>query len=105
MAAVVGDCGGTVEALHNKMYSRLPKEAMKRAKELGCDTVHTHRHEGETLFMPCSGMKEYEEKNQQKKPTSRKRTLKECLMMMRKRKRKPHIILTENASQDMKRKV
>jgi hypothetical protein len=39
---------------------------MKRAKELGCDTVHTHRHNGETLFMPCSGMKEYEEKTQEK---------------------------------------
>ena len=50
---------------------KTPQEAMKRARELGCDTVHTHRHEGETLFMPCSGMKQYEEKTQEKKPTSK----------------------------------
>ena len=60
-----GNCGGTLEAAAKDVYDN-PGEAMKRAKELGCDTVHTHRHNGETLFMPCSGMKEYEEKTQQK---------------------------------------
>ena len=59
-----GNCGGTVEAIQQDVF-KTPKP-MKRAKELGCDTVHTHRHDGETLFMPCSGMKEYEEKTQQK---------------------------------------
>jgi len=60
-----GKCGGTVEAATKDVYDN-PGEAMKRAKELGCDTVHTHRHDGETLFMPCSSMKEYEDKTQEK---------------------------------------
>ena len=60
-----GKCGGTVEAATQDVF-KTPQEAMKRARELGCDTVHTHRHEGETLFMPCSGMKEYEEKTKEK---------------------------------------
>lgn len=63
------DCGGgcedTVQAAQQDVF-KTPQEAMKRARELGCDTVHTHRHEGETLFMPCSGMKQYEEKTQEK---------------------------------------
>ena len=60
-----GECGDTVEAAKADVF-KTPQEAMKRARELGCDTVHTHRHEGETLFMPCSGMKEYEEKTEEK---------------------------------------
>ena len=60
-----GDCADPVQAAQKDVFDN-PGEAMKRAKELGCDTVHTHRHNGETLFMPCSGMKEYEEKTQQK---------------------------------------
>ncbi len=60
-----GGCGETVGAATQDVF-KTPQEAMKRARELGCDTVHTHRHEGETLFMPCSGMKEYEEKTQEK---------------------------------------
>ena len=66
------DCGGgcedTVQAAQQDVF-KTPQEAMKRARELGCDTVHTHRHEGETLFMPCSGMKQYEEKTQEKEAT------------------------------------
>jgi hypothetical protein len=58
------DCGN-VQAAEQDVF-KTPQEAMKRARELGCDTVHTHRHEGETLFMPCSGMKQYEEKTQEK---------------------------------------
>tara|TARA_R100000951_G_scaffold116530_1_gene128824 strand:- start:2031 stop:3464 length:1434 start_codon:yes stop_codon:yes gene_type:complete len=60
-----GDCDDTVQAAQEDVF-KTPQEAMKRARELGCDTVHTHRHEGETLFMPCSGMKQYEEKTQEK---------------------------------------
>lgn len=60
-----GDCADPVQAATQDVF-KTPQEAMKRARELGCDTVHTHRHEGETLFMPCSGMKEYEEKTQEK---------------------------------------
>ena len=61
-----GDCADPVQAAQQDVF-KTPQEAMKRAKELGCDTVHTHRHDGETLFMPCSGMKEYEEKMSEKK--------------------------------------
>lgn len=60
-----GDCADPVQAAQQDVF-KTPQEAMKRARELGCDTVHTHRHEGETLFMPCSGMKQYEEKTQEK---------------------------------------
>ena len=60
-----GDCDDTVKAAQEDVF-KTPQEAMKRARELGCDTVHTHRHEGETLFMPCSGMKQYKEKTQEK---------------------------------------
>ncbi len=59
-----GDCADPVQAAQQDVF-KTPQEAMKRARELGCDTVHTHRHEGETLFMPCSGMKQYEEKTQE----------------------------------------
>jgi len=60
-----GDCADPMQAAQQDVF-KTPQEAMKRARELGCDTVHTHRHEGETLFSPCSGMKEYEEKTEEK---------------------------------------
>ena len=60
-----GSCSDTVSAAAKDVFDN-PGEAMKRAKELGCDTVHTHREGGETLFMPCSSMKEYEEKTTEK---------------------------------------
>ena len=59
-------CGGDPMIAATEDVFKTPQEAMKRARELGCDTVHTHRHEGETLFMPCSSMKQYEEKTQEK---------------------------------------
>jgi len=61
-----GDCSDPVQAAEHEMF-KTPQEAMKRAKELGCDTVHTHRQGDQTMFMPCSGMKEYEEKMSEKK--------------------------------------
>jgi len=61
-----GDCGSFVQAAEHEMF-KTPQEAMKRARELGCDTVHTHRQGDQTMFMPCSGMKEYEEKMSEKK--------------------------------------
>ena len=60
------NCSDPVQAAENEMF-KTPQEAMKRAKELGCDTVHTHRQGDQTMFMPCSGMKEYEEKMSEKK--------------------------------------
>ena len=60
-----GKCGGTVRAATEDVFDN-PGEAMKRAKELGCDTVHTHKHDDKTLFMPCSSMNEYQEKMKEK---------------------------------------
>ena len=40
-----------------------PGEAMERAKEMGCDEVHSHEEDGKTVFMPCKTHQEYMEKN------------------------------------------
>ena len=40
-----------------------PAEAMKRAKEMGCDEVHSHTEDGKTVFMPCKSHSEYKNKN------------------------------------------
>jgi hypothetical protein len=40
-----------------------PDEAMKRAKEMGCDEVHSHTEGGKTVFMPCKTHAEYKKKN------------------------------------------
>jgi hypothetical protein len=51
-------CSDSVQAAEEDVFTE-PVAAMKRARELGCATVHTHTHEGKTLFMPCSSMDEY----------------------------------------------
>ena len=51
-------CSDSVQAAEEDVFTE-PAAAMKRARELGCATVHTHTHEGQTLFMPCSSMDEY----------------------------------------------
>lgn len=38
-----------------------PGEAMERAKEIGCDDIHSHDENGETIFMPCKTHNEYEQ--------------------------------------------
>ena len=60
-----GCAGDTLRAATEDVFDN-PGEAMKRAKELGCDTVHTHKHDDKTLFMPCSSMGEYQEKMKEK---------------------------------------
>lgn len=40
-----------------------PGEAMERAKEMGCDEVHSHSENGKTVFMPCKTHEEYRSKN------------------------------------------
>ena len=36
------------------------EEALRRAEELGCEGFHTHEVDGETVFMPCELMSDYE---------------------------------------------
>ena len=38
-----------------------PAEAMNRAKEIGCNEIHSHEENGRTIFMPCKTHSEYEE--------------------------------------------
>ena len=38
-----------------------PGEAMERAKQIGCDEIHSHEENGQTIFMPCKTHAEYEE--------------------------------------------
>ena len=39
-----------------------PGEAMERAKEMGCDEIHSHKEDGKTIFMPCKSHGEYNKK-------------------------------------------
>lgn len=38
-----------------------PGEAMERAKQIGCDEIHSHEENGQTIFMPCKTHEEYEQ--------------------------------------------
>ena len=38
-----------------------PGEATARAKELGCEGIHTHDEDGKTIYMPCKTHADYEE--------------------------------------------
>tara|TARA_R110001592_G_scaffold16685_3_gene70892 strand:- start:5844 stop:7295 length:1452 start_codon:yes stop_codon:yes gene_type:complete len=58
-------CSDSVQAAEEDVFTE-PAAAMQRARELGCATVHTHTHEGKTLFMPCSSMGEYKEMIEEK---------------------------------------
>jgi len=56
-------CGGkTAEEIRRDVYDN-PGEAMNRAKEMGCNGIHTHEEGGRTVFMPCRTHEEYREKN------------------------------------------
>jgi hypothetical protein len=56
-----GGCGETVEAASHQYDN--PADAMEQAKKMGCDEIHTHDVNGETMFMPCKDMREYQEKS------------------------------------------
>tara|TARA_A100001201_G_scaffold76009_2_gene68673 strand:+ start:1700 stop:4015 length:2316 start_codon:yes stop_codon:yes gene_type:complete len=43
-----------------------PGEAAERAKEIGCEGIHTHSENGDTIFMPCESHDEYEQKTGEK---------------------------------------
>ena len=36
------------------------QEAQQRAEEIGCNGIHTHSENGETIYMPCASHDEYE---------------------------------------------
>ncbi len=64
----MGGCGcdnncGSVEAemVEKDMFDN-PGEATNRAKELGCEGIHSLDRNGKTLFMPCNTHGEYEKK-------------------------------------------
>ena len=48
------------EEIRDDVFST-PKEAQERAKEIGCNGIHTHEEDGETIYMPCETHEEYEE--------------------------------------------
>lgn len=53
------------EEIRKDVYDN-PGEATNRAKEIGCEGVHTHEEAGMTIFMPCKTHEEYEKKTGEK---------------------------------------
>jgi hypothetical protein len=49
------------EQIRKDVYDN-PGEATNRAKEIGCEGIHSHEEAGMTVFMPCKTHEEYEEK-------------------------------------------
>lgn len=43
-----------------------PGEAAERAKEIGCEGIHNHNENGDTVFMPCESHDEYKQKTGEK---------------------------------------
>ena len=65
-----GDCcggcaGKTAKELRKDVYDN-PREAGARAEEIGCEGIHSLKEGDDTVFMPCSSHKEYEEKTDEK---------------------------------------
>lgn len=64
----MGDCGcgGGSGGLRAEMLEKdifdNPGEATNRAKEMGCEGIHSLERNGKTVFMPCKTHAEYEEK-------------------------------------------
>lgn len=60
-------CGCNNEEVKAEMIRRdvfdNPGEAMSRAREMGCDKIHSHEEDGKTVFMPCETHQEYMDKN------------------------------------------
>ena len=60
-------CGCNNEEVKAEMIRRdvfdNPGEAMSRAREMGCDKIHSHDEDGKTVFMPCETHQEYMDKN------------------------------------------
>ncbi len=47
-----------VDNLEQDLYVK-EKDAIAKAKELGCDGAHIHEIDGETYYMPCKNMEDY----------------------------------------------
>lgn len=58
-----GPCDDTpvAEEVRRDVFDN-PGEAMERAREMGCDKVHSHEEDGKTVFMPCETHDEYRSK-------------------------------------------
>ena len=65
--ACCGSCAehAKAEEIRKDVYDN-PGEATNRAKEIGCDGIHTHEEDGKTIFMPCKTHDEYEKKTGEK---------------------------------------
>jgi len=68
---VAADCGCGCSDAHEAKEIRKdvydnPAEAMNRAKEMGCDEIHSHDEDGKKVFMPCKTHDEYAEKSGKK---------------------------------------
>tara|TARA_R110002020_G_scaffold471407_1_gene698488 strand:+ start:2387 stop:4129 length:1743 start_codon:yes stop_codon:yes gene_type:complete len=48
------------EDLEGIDFFKTCEEATARGQELGCEGCHSHEQDGETYFMPCNSMEEYE---------------------------------------------
>lgn len=53
------------EEIRKDVYDN-PGEATNRAKEIGCEGIHTHDENGKTIFMPCETHEEYAKKTGEK---------------------------------------
>lgn len=49
-----------VKAIADEIYST-EEQALERAKEIGCDLVHSHETNNGTVYMPCGDMNELQE--------------------------------------------
>ena len=62
-----GSCAKNAEAkMIRKDVFDNPAEAMSRAKEMGLEGIHSHKEDGETVFMPGKTHEEYMKKNKGK---------------------------------------
>lgn len=60
-----GGCASTAKELRKDVYDN-PGQAAGRAEEIGCEGIHSHKEGDDTVFMPCSSHKEYEDKTGEK---------------------------------------
>lgn len=61
--ACCDDCAehASAEMIRKDVFDN-PGEAANRAKEIGCEGIHSHKEGDDTIFMPCSTHEEYEKK-------------------------------------------
>lgn len=66
-AACCSSCAehGEAKEIRPDVYDN-PAEATNRAKEIGCDGIHSHQEKGETIFMPCKSHEDYSRMTKEK---------------------------------------